>query len=96
MDLQALHNNLITSFGLESLSPEDRDAMLLEIIKTVQKQFLLDVYDALGAEKFEALQTSANMGDQFYETTLRHLLPNHEELLQSAVVKVTESFKKGS
>lgn len=93
MDFTQLYNQLVEDFELQALSEEDREEMLLEITKTMQKQFLLDVYDLLGDEKFDALQASANMGEEFYATTLKHLVPNYEELFQIAREKVKTSFK---
>ncbi len=96
MDFTQLYNQLVEDFELEKLSEEDREAALFEITKTVQKQFLLDVYDVLGDEKFAALKTSTDMGEEFYATTLKHLVPNYEELFQIAREKVKESFKKSA
>ena len=95
MDYTQLYNQLIEDFGLASLSEEDKNEMLLQVSKTIQKQFLLDVYDVLGQEKFDALQASANMGEEFYATTLKHLVPNYEELFQTARTKVVIGFKEG-
>lgn len=93
MDFQELYNQLVSDFNLKDLPEEDREDMLFEISKTIQKQFLLDVFDAIGEKQFEALQASASMGEEFYATTLKHLLPNYEELFQAARKKVVESFK---
>ena len=95
MDYTQLYNQLIEDFDLTSLSDEDKNEMLLQVSKTIQKQFLLDIYDILGQEKFDALQASANMGEDFYTTTLKHLLPNYEEVFQLARTKVVTSFKHG-
>ena len=81
-------------FSLENLPEKDREEVLLEISKTIQKQFLIDVYDFLGKEKFDALQASANMGEEFYATTLKHLVPNYEEMFQAAREKVKLAFQK--
>lgn len=94
MDFTQLYNQLIEDFELHDLSQEDKEAMLLEISKTIQKQFLLDVYDILGDDQFNALQASASMGEEFYGTTLKHLLPNYEEVFQTSREKVKQSFKK--
>ena len=95
MDFTQLYNQLIEDFNLKDLNNVDKEEMLVEISKTIQKQFLLDVYDLLGQEKFDALQASANMGEEFYKTTLKHLLPNYEEVFQGARMKVVTAFKKG-
>lgn len=95
MDYTQLHAKLVEDFELTGLSEEEQGTMLFEIGKTIQKQFLLDVYELLGDEKFDALQASANMGEDFYGTTLKHLVPNYEELFQAAIKKVTENFKQG-
>lgn len=94
MDFTILHDKLIEDFNLQDLPREDKEEMLLEISKTIQKQFLLDVYDLLGKEKFEALQASANMGDEFYATTLKHLLPSYEEIFLAARMKIVTAFNK--
>lgn len=69
--------------------------MLLEVSKTIQKQFLFDVYELIGEKDFDALQASATMGEEFYATTLKHLLPNYEEVFQEGRKKVSDAFKAG-
>ncbi|MFA5132277.1 MAG: hypothetical protein WC444_03045 [Candidatus Paceibacterota bacterium] len=95
MDYTQLYNQLVEDFNLKDLSEEEREEMLIEAGKTIQKQFLLDVYDFLGKEKFDALQASANMGEDFYATTLKHLVPEYETMFQEARGKVVAAFKKG-
>lgn len=92
MDFQQLYAQLVSDFKLEHLPPKDQEEALNEIGKTIQKQFLLDVYEALGDEKFDALEKSAQMGEEFYATTLKHLLPNYEEIFQGAREKVRKGF----
>lgn len=92
MNFQELYNQLVKDFNLQDLPEEDREDMLLEVSKTIQKQFLFDVYDILGEKQFEALRASANMGEEFYATTLKHLVPNYEELFQKAREKVVKAF----
>jgi hypothetical protein len=92
MNFQELYNQLIKDFNLEDLPEEDREEMLLEVSKTIQKQFLFDVYDLLQEEQFNALQASANMGEEFYATTLKHLVPNFEEVFQESRKKVVTAF----
>lgn len=96
MDFNELYNQMVEDFELEGLPEEEKEEMLIEVAKTIQKQFLLDVYDELGEEKFNALQASANMGEEFYSTTLKHLVPNYEELFQKAREKVKASFKQAA
>lgn len=93
MNFTELYNKLIEDFELANLPKEEQDEMLLEISKTIQKQFLLDVYDVLGEEQFDALQASAQMGEEFYATTLKHLLPTYEDVFQAAREKVVKAFK---
>lgn len=96
MDFTQLYNQLVEDFELSNLPEEEKEEMLLEISKTIQKQFLLDVYTFLGEEKFDALQASANMGEEFYATTLKHLVPEYETMFQAAREKVKKSFKEGA
>jgi hypothetical protein len=95
MDFKELYNQLVKDFNLKDLPEEDREDMLLEISKTIQKQFLFDVYDILGEKEFDALQASANMGEDFYATTLKHLVPNYEEIFQASREKVVKAFNSG-
>jgi hypothetical protein len=95
MDFTQLYNQMIEDFDLKGLPDDQKEQMITEIAKTMQKQFLLDVYELLGDEKFNALQASANMGEEFYTTTLKHLVPNYEELFQGAREKVKAAFKEG-
>ncbi len=92
MNFQELYNQLVQDFNLKSLPEEDREDMLLEVTKTIQKQFLFDVYDILGEQQFDALQASASMGEEFYATTLKHLVPNYEEVFQTSREKVVKAF----
>lgn len=92
MDFEKIYNKLVTDFNLEGLSEDERDEMLVEISKTIQKQFLFDVYDLLGEKDFEALQASASMGEEFYATTLKHLVPNYEEVFMGARDKIIKAF----
>ena len=94
MDFQELYNQLVNDFNLKDLPEEDREEMLLEISKTIQKQFLFDVHDLIGEQQFDALQASANMGNEFYATTLKHVVPNYEELFQEARKKVVKAFNE--
>lgn len=96
MDFTTLYNQLVIDFNLTNLTEEDRNEMLLEVSKTIQKQFLLDVYDLLGKEKFNALQASAAMGDDFYATTLKHLLPAYEEVFQASRMKIVTAFNQNT
>lgn len=92
MDFTAIYKQLATDFAINNLPEDEKEGMLFEIAKTIQKQFLLDIYDILGREKFVALQTSAGMGDEFYATTLKHLVPNYEEIFVQARKKIVTSF----
>lgn len=92
MNFEELYKQLVQDFNVQSLPEEDKEEMLLEVAKTIQKQFLLDIYDILGEKQFEALQASANMGEEFYETTLKHLVPNYEDVFKKAREKVVVAF----
>lgn len=92
MDFNELYQQLVKDFHLEDLSEDDRGDMLLEVSKTIQKQFLTDVYLLIGEKDFDALQASASMGEEFYATTLKHLLPNYEEVFQESRKKVVAAF----
>jgi hypothetical protein len=95
MDFNELYKQLVSDFQLDDLKNEDREEILLEVTKTIQKQFLLDVHDAIGEKNFEALSVSANMGEEFYGTTLKHLVPNYEEIFQESRKKVVKAFNQG-
>lgn len=92
MNFEELYQQLVHDFHLEDLPEVDKEEMLLEVSKTIQKQFLFDVYGILGEKDFDALQASAKMGEEFYLTTLKHLLPNYDEVLRASRNKVIEAF----
>ena len=92
MNFEAIYNQLIQDFKLEALPEDEREEVLIEISKTIQKQFLFDIYDRIGQKQFDALQASANMGEEFYATTLKHLLPDYEEVFTGAREKIVKAF----
>jgi hypothetical protein len=94
MNFEELYSQLIEDFELENLPKEEQKEMLEAVAKTLQKQFLLDIYDEIGEKQFEALQASAQMGEDFYATTLKHIVPNYEEVFQKSRRKVVETFKR--
>jgi hypothetical protein len=91
--LQEQYKQIIDEFGLSTLPEKERDEMLLVIADTIQKQFLFAVHAAIGKDQFAALEASASMGNEFYETTLKHLAPNYEELFRGAREKVLNTVK---
>ena len=92
MHMNELFNKLVQDFHLEGLPVEEREEVLIEISKTIQKQFILDIYDRVGEKDFEALQASANMGEEFYGTTLKHLIPDFEDVFANAHSKILKAF----
>lgn len=91
--LQENYKKIIDEFGLSALPEQERDEMLLAIADTIQKQFLFAVHKAVGKDQFAALEASVSMGNEFYATTLKHLLPNYEEVFATAREKVLNTVK---
>lgn len=85
---------LVKEFGLEMLSAADQQAMLSGLASSVQKRFLLDMYEKMGKVSFDALVSSMRMGKQFYVTTLKHLAPDYERVFVEARAKVAENFRQ--
>ncbi len=96
MNHEVIYNDLIQELNLGGLAKEDRDAILMSLAKSVHKEFLLDVLHILGDEKFQALEASVAMGNEFYETSLKHLLPNYEEVFIAARERIINAFKEGA
>lgn len=92
MNFEEIYKQLVSDFKLEDLPMDEREEVLIEVSKTIQKQFLFDIYDLIGKKDFEALQASANMGEEFYGTTLKHLVPNYEEVFNGARQKIIKAF----
>ncbi len=92
MTPQEIYKQLISEFKLKDLSEDDPEEMLNEVARTVHKQFLLDVYNEIGEKQFEALQSSASMGEEFYLTTIKHLVPDYQNILLGAKNKVLQAF----
>jgi hypothetical protein len=93
MNINDTFNNLVKDFQLEGLPSDEQEEVLIEVAKTIQKQFILDIYDRIGEKQFEALQASANMGEEFYGTTLKHLVPDFEEIFLGAHAKILKAFR---
>ncbi len=94
MNEKEIYEQLVNDFNLKGLPEEDKEEMLFEVAKTIHKQFLMDVYDRIGEKEFDALQASASMGEEFYKTTIKHIVPNYEELFAEAKNKVIKAFGK--
>jgi hypothetical protein len=92
MNFEEIYKQLMVDFKLEGLPKDEQEEMLVEISKTIQKQFLFDIFDLIGKKDFEALQASANMGEEFYATTLKHLVPNYDEVFMGARNKIIKAF----
>jgi hypothetical protein len=86
--------SFIKEFNLSGLDEDDTHEMINAISETIYKQFLQYLYDEIGEDSFAALQASLSMGIDFYMTSLKHLAPNHRELLEKAKDDVLASFKK--
>lgn len=93
MDLEKIFQELVTELGLESLSVEDQEQLLRSLAESIQKQFFMDAYERVGKDQFEALDASLKMGEDFYITTLKHLIPNYEEMFQISRKKVIDAYK---
>jgi hypothetical protein len=93
MDIDTILKDLIKELELEGLPEAEQEEMLLAISTAIQKQFFLDVYAKIGKDMFEALEASVKMGEEFYGTTLKHLVPDYEEVFQSSRKKVLDSYK---
>lgn len=93
MNEETIYKNLIAEWDLTDVADEDKDEILSEIAKTVYTQFLIDVFNICGEEKFKAIESSFDMGEEFYNTTLKHILPNYDEVFQKAKAKVLKTYK---
>lgn len=93
MDPETIFQQLIQELGLEGIKVEDQEEILFSLSKAIQKQFFLDAYEKIGKDQFEALEASLKMGDDFYATTLKHLIPDYEEMFQISRKKVIDAYK---
>lgn len=93
MDIETSFNNLIEEFELQGIRREDQEDILLSLAQAVHTQFLLDVQEIIGNENFAAIEQSLAMGEAFYETTLKHVLPNYDDVFQAARKKVVAAYK---
>lgn len=96
MDLEKLFQELVIELGLEGLSVEDQEQILRKMAESIQKQFFMDAYERVGKDRFEALEASLKMGEDFYVTTLKHLIPDYEEMFQVSRKKVIDAYKGSS
>lgn len=94
MNEKEIYNLLVEEFELKGLDEDDREEMLFEVAKTIHKQFLMDLAGMLEEKDFDALVASASMGEEFYKTTIKHLVPNYETIFNDAKNKVVKAFAK--
>jgi hypothetical protein len=87
-------DDYIRELGLESLPEEERLDTLREVAKTVHTQFLVDIEKLVGEENFDAIATSAKLGPALYVTTLKHLVPNYNEVFESAKQKIFTALQE--
>lgn len=93
MDVEKIFKDLVAELELEKLSEKDQEEALLSISTAIQKQFLMDVYNRIGKDMFEALEASLKMGEEFYSTTLKHLIPDYDAMFQESRKKVLDAYK---
>ncbi len=93
MDENKTFQDLVKELELGDLPEEYQEEVLLSIATAIQKQFFLDVYNRIGKEMFDALEASLKMGEEFYGTTLKHLIPDYEEMFQVSRKKVLDAYK---
>jgi hypothetical protein len=94
MDTETTFKNLVAEFDLSGIPQENQEELLISLAQAVNTQFLLDVHKRIGEEHFAALEHSLSMGMEFYETTLKHLLPDYEEVFSAARTRVIDAYKK--
>ena len=86
-------DDYIQDLGLTSLKEEESLEALESVAITVHKQFLLDIYDVVGEENFNAIKTSIKLGPALYVTTLKHLVPNYLDMYQKSQDKIFTKLK---
>ena len=84
----------IKELGLIGLDDTDAANTLRSVALTVHKQFLLDLYDEIGEDHFNAVKTSVRLGLPLYVTTLKHLAPNYLDIYQKAKEKIFSKLKE--
>jgi len=84
----------IRELSLEGFKDEENIEALESVALTVHKQFLLDVYDVIGEDNFNAIKTSVKLGPALYMTTLKHLAPNYLEIYKKAQEKIFVRLKE--
>ncbi len=84
----------VHALGIESLSEGDQIAALAAFARAVHNQFLLDLYDSVGLDHFNAIKTSIKLGPALYITTLKHLAPNYLDLYETSKKKVLDKMKE--
>ncbi len=84
----------IKELELENLPEGEAVEVLESVAVTVHKQFLLDIYDVVGEENWNAIKTSIKLGPALYMTTLKHLAPNHLEIYEKSKNKIFSKLKE--
>lgn len=93
MKQELTFDDYVALLGIEDLSKKDQIHALTEVAKAVHNQFLLDMYDVVGEDNFNAIKTSIKLGPALYVTTLKHILPGYLAIYDAAKQKVFEKLK---
>jgi hypothetical protein len=86
-------DDYINELGLSGLEKADALDALESVAITVHKQFLLDIYDVVGEENWNAIKTSIKLGPALYMTTLKHLAPNYLDIYAKSQAKIFGKLK---
>ena len=71
-------------------------ALLRALQAVAPADMTVDVYDRIGKDSFKALEASVAMGETFYATTLKHVVPNYEEIFAATRQKILTDFKNNT
>lgn len=89
MNNHELRQKLVSILGLSDASSEDQNAVIYRVESLAQKQFLMDLPDALSDEQVEELeQKPANE----VMTWAAQQLPNYEAIMQDLLLDIAQSI----
>ena len=84
----------IQAFKMEGLHEEDQIASLQAFAKAVHTQFLMNLYEDVGEENFNAIKASISLGAPIYATTLKHLAPEYMKTFERTREELIEKMKE--
>ncbi len=88
MNNNELRQKLVSTLGLADASAEDQNAVIYRVESLAQKQFLMDLPDALSDEQVEELEQKPSNEVMAWAA---QNVPNYQEIMQDLLLDIAQT-----